>query len=1170
MAKSEDQEKVQYSFEGDVSSLRSATKEAIDLLGQYDQAIQKASSTGAFQGSQKATKSFKSNVNGLMKDIQKLQDKLKNVGDVRIPTGSATADAMKQTLGTVTSQMENISSASKITTKDLNQMKEALKGVRTTVAGAQPATDKLIASEQRFQNTLNAVQKKADSFRATMDNTKSRISSTFEPINQRLGFFRNLIDSINAKIQGFKDKAAISFERVGKLSSAVASAFRRTSSEADKGDKSASKLATAFGKVKTAASKIPGILKNVFETIKTGVSKVAALGSKLGELGTKLKSLKSGTSTLKQLVGVIGAGALAKGLANAVKESIGMVEAYNLFTVAMGDSIDVGQEYIDKMSEIYGMDPKNLYNTAGYFYQLTDAIGMTDDASATMSLSLTKMSNDLASLFNMDVSTVSENLASGMQGMTRAVRKYGMDIRNTTLEQTALNYGISGQVENMSEANRMALRYLTMIDQANNAINQYNGDTKDASNTMGDFARNIETPANQLRIFKEQITQLGRAIGNFFLPILAKVLPYINGIIMALRTLLNFISSLLGFSNQFGGEFTGAADSAAKSVGGVGDAASKAADDMKKLTAPFDELNILSEETSKNTGAGGVSSSDILDPKLAEAIKNSQLQLENIKMKANQVRDAILDLLGLQVDADGNVVAVVGGYVDRIVNAWKAQDYTKVGSIIAEFLNQGLYWAVDNVNWENLGPGIQHTVDVITGMYNGFMASFDWSALGKVIGNGINVAIYTGQDFIKKIDWTLGGRAMADGFNSIVATIDWGALASTISEGLIGIITSVYTFLENTDWQAVGEAVKTFLVNIDWAGVAEATFRAIGAAFGALTAFLWGLIKDAWGQVVQWWHDNAIQDGEFTLKGLLEGVLNIVKNIGTWIKDHIFTPFINGFKNAFGIHSPSTVMAEMGGYLLEGLFNGLAGIGEKIKNWSSKFLDGIKNALGIHSPSKEFEEIGQYSIAGLFNGFAGMTNVTSQFQTQLNIMRGYAQTFSNDSLAMMSTLLSDMLAKLDAALAANKSFTETMTSMYRTMATTSITQINGIIAKLDAIPRNITTVHTIITRNISEGGSSKSSGSSKSTKMATGGVVTSPTYALIGEGRYNEAVIPLDDSPQMQDLIQKIADAVDKDKPDTPVNVSVYIGDEEFDAYTYKAAERGKDKVGAQPVKTGG
>ena len=1164
----DNEEKVQYSFEGDVSSLKSATKQAIDLLGQYDQAIKQATQSGTFQASERSAKTFNNTVAKVTKDIEKLQAKLKNVGDVKLPTGSATSQAMKQTLEVVASQMDRVSNASKITTKDLTQMKTALQGVRTSVAGAKSDTERLVSSEERFQRTLSAVQAKADAFRNTMSGAKNTMSQAFEPINQRLGFFRNLIDSVSAKMQSFKDKAAISFERVSKLASAVASAFRRTSSEADKGDASASRLAQAFGKIKAAASKLPSVLKSTFNAVESGVSKVSSLATKVGELSSKLKSLKSGTSVLKQLVGVIGSGALAKGLASAIKESIGMVEAHNLFTVAMGDSIDMGQEFVSKMSEVYGMDPKNIHNTAGYFYQLTDAIGMTDAASATMSLSLTKMANDLASLFNMDVATVSDNLASGMQGMARAVRKYGMDIRTTTLQQTALTYGITDQVESMNEANRMALRYLTMIDQANNAINQYSSDTDKASGAMGDFARNIETPANQIRIFKEQITQLGRAIGNLFLPILAKVLPYINGIIMALKTLINFLSSLLGFSNKFGGEFSGAADSASKAVSGVGDAAGAAADEMKKLTAPFDELNILSEETSKGAG-GGLSADDILDPKLAEAIENSQLQIENIKMRANEIRDSILDLLGLEIDAEGNVVAVVGGFVDRVVKAWQAQDFTQVGTEIANFFNQGLYWAVDNVNWANLGPGIQHTVDIITGLYNGFMSSYDWAALGTVIGNGVNIAIYTGQDFVRKIDWTVGGKAMADGFNSIVATIDWAALASTISEGLVGIITSVYTFLENTDWQAIGSAVKTFLVNIDWAGVAQATFEAIGAAFGALVGFLWGLIRYAWQSVVDWWHEKAFEDGQFTLQGLLDGIVEAIKNIGTWIKDNVFTPFINGFKNAFGIHSPSTVMAELGVYLLDGLFNGLAGIGDRIKTWGSNFISGIKNALGIHSPSKEFEEIGQYSLAGLTNGFAGMSVITGSFQTQLDIMKGYAQSFSNDTLGLISGMLETMLKSLEIATEVNKTFTETMNRMYESMAQSSITQINGIISQLNAIPRSITTVHTIITRSISEG--SSSGGKSSSTpKMATGGVVTSPTYALIGEGRYDEAVIPLGDSPQMADLVQKIADAVDKDKPDTPVNVHVYIGDEEFDAYTYKASERGKQKVGAQPVKTGG
>ena len=314
----------------------------------------------------------------------------------------------------------------------------------------------------------------------------------------------------------------------------------------------------------------------------------------------------------------------------------------------MGESIDRGLKFVDTMSEIYGMDPSNIYRHAGYFYQLTEAIGMTDDASATLSLSLTKASNDIASLFNVDIETVVNNIASGMQGMSRAVRKYGMDIRAVTLQQTALSYGITEQVENMSEADRMALRYLTMMKQVKNATSQVVDETYQASGVMGDFARNIETPANQLRVFREQVSQLGRAIGNFFIPALSKLLPVLNGLVMAIRTVLTFLSALTGFNLNFGGASSGA-DKTADAIGGIGDAAngaSKAAKELRKNLAPFDELNILQAPKESSGGAGGGISDELLDPALAAAIEEMSLGLEDIEMKANKVRDSLLRFFG--------------------------------------------------------------------------------------------------------------------------------------------------------------------------------------------------------------------------------------------------------------------------------------------------------------------------------------------------------------------------------------------------------------------------------------------------------------------------------------------------------------------------------------------
>ncbi len=66
------------------------------------------------------------------------------------------------------------------------------------------------------------------------------------------------------------------------------------------------------------------------------------------------------------------------------------------------------------------------------------------------------------------------------------------------------------------------------------------------------------------------------------------------------------------------------------------------------------------------------------------------------------------------------------------------------------------------------------------------------------------------------------------------------------------------------------------------------------------------------------------------MKGLLKGIMDAITGIATWIKEHIFDPFIKGFKEAFGIHSPSTVMAEMGTYIIQGLLEGLNSLIENV------------------------------------------------------------------------------------------------------------------------------------------------------------------------------------------------------------------------------------------------
>ena len=89
----------------------------------------------------------------------------------------------------------------------------------------------------------------------------------------------------------------------------------------------------------------------------------------------------------------------------------------------------------------------------------------------------------------------------------------------------------------------------------------------------------------------------------------------------------------------------------------------------------------------------------------------------------------------------------------------------------------------------------------------------------------------------------------------------------------------------------------------------------------------------------------AYEDGKFTIKGLLNGIWEALKNIGQWIKEHIFQPFIDGFKKAFGIASPSKVMAEQGGFVIDGLLNGIKKGIQPIIDLFTKLKEKIENIL---------------------------------------------------------------------------------------------------------------------------------------------------------------------------------------------------------------------------------
>lgn len=284
-------------------------------------------------------------------------------------------------------------------------------------------------------------------------------------------------------------------------------------------------------------------------------------------------------------------------------------------------------------------------------------------------------------------------------------------------------------------------------------------------------------------------------------------------------------------------------------------------------------------------------------------------------------------------------------YLQKLKSLWQSSDFEGVGSAIAGSLNNVIS-KVNALDWNGIQDKVNGFVSGITRSLNGFINDFDWEGSGEMLANGINTVLGALYTVVSTFDWKKAGTSLAAGLNSLINKIDWAKAGKTISDAIKGLLDLLVEFIEKTDWQELGRKLAVFLKNIDWSGITSSLFEGIGAALGGLTALLWGLIEDAWNNVVEWWKDVAYDDGKFTLSGLLDGINEVMKNIGQWIKDHVFQPFIDGFKKAFGIHSLAKEMNPIGENIWNGVLDGIKNALSNIKKWVQKnIFDKVQKAF---------------------------------------------------------------------------------------------------------------------------------------------------------------------------------------------------------------------------------
>ena len=441
---------------------------------------------------------------------------------------------------------------------------------------------------------------------------------------------------------------------------------------------------------------------------------------------------------------------------------------------------------------------------------------------------------------------------------------------------------------------------------------------------------------------------------------LTAVTPAFNALIPVIVTLMNYIAKFITYIFTLINMFLGLKNASKKSAKALSDSAKKGKE--ASSFASWDTIQQLSKG----------------DEGTAPSFNQDWTEAEN---SLSKIRDLIErgDWFGVGMEISAKLNDII-----REIDEW-------ISGKFAPFMHQAA------LNMGNL--------------INGLVEGWDASLTGKTIADGLNVIVDSFATFFETFNGLRLGQKFGEMVNTIFSTFDFARLAQGLSEWAKDLLDMLIGFLAKTDWQQIGNKVAEFVGNIDWSGIVEKLAFGLGTILTSIAELIYGLVEDAINKAKEWWQKNVTDAGLSIGEGILLGIVTALSNIFTWVKEHIFDPFIAAVKSTFGIHSPAKETQTLGEYvaegLLEGIKNKLTGIAGWIKtNVFQPIYNAITGAFGIaRGVSSKLKEVGKSLSQGIANG---ISEKISSIKRALNNVLSAVERFINRVISGINRLLSGL------------------------------------------------------------------------------------------------------------------------------------------------------------------
>lgn len=572
-----------------------------------------------------------------------------------------------------------------------------------------------------------------------------------------------------------------------------------------------------------------------------------------GTVKRATSSTNAWSSALKGLSLAVAYRAIAKFLGNAIGKASEYTETLNLFAVSMGQYAEEAYNYAQKVSEVMGIDPAEWMQNQSVLNTIISGFGVAGDKAAFMSKNLTQLTYDLQSYYGEALGTttaqMSQKVQSAIAGELEPLRRLGYDLSVARLQEEALSLGITKRVSAMNQAEKSQLRYYAVMTQV--------------TEVQGDMGRTLEQPANMLRVLRAQIERCARAIGNLFIPILTKVLPIAIAVADGLRQIISAIAGLFGVTlntpdwNASIGNATSGTEDIADNMG----SAVESAKELKRYLAPFDELNVLPDQSTGSGGSGsgaglGTGSGDLgIDLPGYDFLKNAvTTQIDEWKKKLEPLVSFVKKNIGEILELITTIGAALlawkfsVGFLNGIeaLKALSGKELSMPLTIIAG----GILTATGfKIEFSGIKDAIEKGLsslnfgEIIAG---GLLGTAGIGVFGKGIGQFIAKA-FSGTAVAKAI--TAGGGTISTGLI--------GAAVGGIVAGVPMFVTGVYDAIKNGLNTLNGLLIPTGSA-IAGAGVGAiigSLGGPIGTGVGALIGLVIGGLTDLGIAIAQHWDE---------------------------------------------------------------------------------------------------------------------------------------------------------------------------------------------------------------------------------------------------------------------------------------------------------------------------